>query len=152
MRLHITFIIAALLFGSPAMAQTLSEADQHTLLKGHLSYSGREAFLDRVAPHDPALTYIQPTYALLPGSQRMADYYPAGAVENHIDGISVLDCGWDDNGFARDCRVVAEAPAGYGFGQAMLAAMEGHIRIDLKKVTVPVDKGRFHLTYLWTLR
>ena len=47
-------------------------------------------------------------------------YYPQKAQRAGISGMAVLDCLVDTQGWLRDCRVVSEQPAGFGFGEAAL--------------------------------
>ena len=47
-------------------------------------------------------------------------YYPERAQRMEVNGDTVLDCNVTVEGRLDDCRVVSEAPTGYGFGEAAL--------------------------------
>jgi TonB family protein len=47
-------------------------------------------------------------------------YYPQKAVRAHIPGSVVLECKALASGVLTSCKVIAEVPAGYDFGDAGL--------------------------------
>jgi TonB family protein len=47
--------------------------------------------------------------------------YPKAAFEKKISGEATLDCTADEDGREVDCKIIDEAPAGMGFGEAALA-------------------------------
>lgn len=60
----------------------------------------------------------QPHWLRRPTGQNLAENYPNGAMENHIDGRMTVRCRIDLQGRLVDCIVIEEAPSGYGFGNA----------------------------------
>ena len=70
-------------------------------------------------------------------SMRMRDlrrYFPRAALRQRIAGAAALDCLVVENDRVRDCRLLAEAPAGYGFGEAALRA-EDRYRVEVVDLT-----------------
>ncbi len=147
----ITASLAFALVATPASAQVAdaSAAFHLPFFSGPKEYN---AALDKVAPRDPSKTYIVPKYRLAPGAKQFADLYPPRAEEEHKDGLGVLECQWDASGVVRNCKAIAEAPVGYGFGEATRQAMDGHVQLDVSQVTVSPDNGLVRLSYRWTLR
>jgi TonB family protein len=49
-------------------------------------------------------------------------YYPAEAQKNGVSGSAVIECTLQVSGDLRNCQLASETPAGWGFGEAALAA------------------------------
>ncbi|HYF24094.1 MAG TPA: TonB family protein [Caulobacteraceae bacterium] len=54
----------------------------------------------------------------------LSPYYPSAALAADVEGRSVLRCRISAEGYGRDCEILSETPAGYGFGAAHLKVME----------------------------
>lgn len=65
-------------------------------------------------------------------------YYPSAARRAGVEGLALLDCLVLPRDRVRDCKVVGEKPAGYGFGRAALQT-EARLR-----VRVHDQSGRRH--------
>ena len=61
-----------------------------------------------------------PDWVSMPGAADLARYYPKKASAKGVGGIAVLRCRVERTGALSRCTVMREAPAGYGFGDAML--------------------------------
>ncbi len=66
-------------------------------------------------------------------------------MDEHVTGLGILDA----EGVVRNCQAIAEAPTGYGFGEAIRQAFEGYVRIDASQVKVAPEDGRVRPSYLW---
>ena len=64
--------------------------------------------------------------------ERLHRYYPDAAMSERIAGVARLDCEIIRRDRVRDCRLLGEAPANYGFGEAALQA-EGVYRLQLRE-------------------
>ena len=64
--------------------------------------------------------------------ERLHRYYPDSAKSERIAGLARLDCEIIRGDRVRDCRLLGEAPANYGFGDAALQA-EGVYRLQLRE-------------------
>jgi len=62
----------------------------------------------------------RPRWLAMPGAREFARIYPDSAVRRGLEGGATLSCRVAVNGTVRDCEVVAESPAGEGFGKAAL--------------------------------
>ena len=58
-------------------------------------------------------------------------YFPAAASRAHLSGRAKLECVVNAEGLLENCKVLAEAPAGYGFGYTALT-MVGQFRMRPK--------------------
>ncbi len=73
-------------------------------------------------PASPPKTTItvRPNWLRLPTPDELARAYPDRAVRMGLSGHATLGCSVTAAGGVRDCRVLDEAPAGAGFGEAAL--------------------------------
>lgn len=78
-------------------------------------------------PAPPVIT--QPRWIELPNGRDMARVYPDSAVRRRIEGAATLGCAFTASGAVRTCRVLAETPAGEGFGAAALK-LAPHFRLS----------------------
>jgi len=62
----------------------------------------------------------RPTWVRKPGASELARYYPDSAMRRGVAGGATLNCIVAANGSVGGCVVVAESPAGEGFGPAAL--------------------------------
>ncbi|WP_372783665.1 hypothetical protein [Phenylobacterium sp.] len=54
----------------------------------------------------------------LPSGEDLLRYYPAGALQQRIEGRATISCAVDLRGRFHDCRQIGEDPQGLGFGDA----------------------------------
>jgi protein TonB len=63
---------------------------------------------------------INPTWLRRPSGEELARAYPDRALRREVQGSATLACIVTAQGTVRDCRVAAESPSDYGFGDAAL--------------------------------
>jgi len=82
-----------------------------------------------IAPFDYAVVAAGPVEITAPRWLRrphdLERYYPARALERNVEGEVLLDCLVSPLG-ALECRVLSEAPAGWGFGSAAVRMSRDH--------------------------
>lgn len=79
-------------------------------------------------PPAPVVT-TQPDWIAKPDAMTVSQAYPQIASRLEIAGRAVISCKVDDFGKLQECRVIAEAPTGMGFGAAALSmARAFHMR------------------------
>ena len=61
---------------------------------------------------------VPPDWRRKPSGDEMAHVYPQAALEKELSGRATISCYVRLDGMLRDCTVVSEEPAGYGFGAA----------------------------------
>ena len=71
-------------------------------------------------PPAPPKVIGNPNWVSRPDGALLAKYYPRRAFENEITGSAILACTVTASGKLNACNVVAETPAGAGFGEAAL--------------------------------
>lgn len=88
--------------------------------------------IDRVAPPAPPAHPAPPpppappapppplTWEQRPSGADIAAVYPSAAAERGVSGQAVIGCGLQSDGSLTRCRIISEAPADAGFGQAAL--------------------------------
>lgn len=63
-----------------------------------------------------------------------------------------IECQWTIDGRLTKCRVLGEAPKGYGFGKATAELFEKYARVDLKATqNQPVVPETTKLRFNWVL-
>lgn len=65
-------------------------------------------------------TMVRPTIVTQPTTAQIQAAYPVRALSDQVEGAAAIDCLVMDDGKLARCQLAAEAPAGYGFGQATL--------------------------------
>ena len=65
-------------------------------------------------------TEVRPQMVTRPTAAQIQAAYPVRALSDQVEGAAAIDCLVMDDGKLARCQVVAEAPGGYGFGQATL--------------------------------
>lgn len=68
---------------------------------------------------------------IMPSAAEARDY-PTAARQDKIEGEAVAVCAIDGGGALKACKIQREAPADYGFGQALLRTAE---RVRIEAVT-----------------
>jgi len=69
-------------------------------------------------PKPPAA--ISPNWLRKPSGEELARAYPDRAMRLGVEGSATLACAVTAQGGVRDCRVAAESPENFGFGEAAL--------------------------------
>lgn len=64
------------------------------------------------------MIFARPEWIQMPSEAQMRPYFPLRAVYDRVDGAASLACQVDRHNRARNCRVLSESPAGFGFGVA----------------------------------
>ncbi|WP_394760482.1 TonB family protein [Phenylobacterium sp.] len=82
-----------------------------------------------------------------PNGDDIARIYPSAAASKSVEGQSTMRCQIQADGHLADCITLSEAPAGWGFGEAVLK-LAPKFQVDLKKgvgarapgntITIPV--------------
>jgi TonB family protein len=76
-----------------------------------------EAEMRGAAPPQPV---TKASWLKTPNGDDMLEVYPSKAFANGLAGQATLVCQVDASGSLKDCFVIDESPAGYGFGDAAL--------------------------------
>jgi protein TonB len=63
---------------------------------------------------------LKPNWLRKPTGEELARAYPERAIRREVEGKATLSCLVTAQGAVRDCRVAAESPEAYGFGEAAL--------------------------------
>lgn len=71
-------------------------------------------------PSPPPHVIVAPGWVRRPDSRDLGAYYPDVALRFGVAGFAILRCGVSLTGRADGCEVLQEAPAGLGFGDAVL--------------------------------
>lgn len=119
-------------FGFARAARSLSDSFEVAPLSPGSELRLQDADTQYMVTFDPqmldgnARVTGRPTWTALPSGDSMAGAFPAAARTAGIAGARVtMDCLVVEDGRVEDCRVVSEAPAGYGFGAAALSLTPG---------------------------
>lgn len=88
-----------------------------------------------------------PEWRALPTREQVNGVYPKAAWDKGVSGGATLLCTLGVNGRVRDCEVVREAPAGQGFGQAVLL-LSRHFRITPRRENGRAVETRLVIPYL----
>lgn len=84
---------------------------------------------------------------LVPIAANAKDYYPDRALEAEVSGVAVIDCVLQADGKVKDCIVVKETPAGYGFGEATIRLFEDQFDLNQQKAADKSHKPGDHMTF-----
>ncbi|CAN5300762.1 hypothetical protein BH10PSE4_BH10PSE4_27480 [soil metagenome] len=91
-----------------------------------------------------------PDWMKKPTASDLAGVFPVAAAKKGVDGAATIQCQIDIEGFLQKCKVVAEAPAGLGFGQAALQ-LSPQFRMKPKiRGGKPVPAGEVTIPVLWS--
>jgi|CXWL01.1.fsa_nt_gi TonB family protein len=119
---------------------------QRALIVGILSC----AFGAPSAQADPPPEIRNPVWLRQPDARDFARNYPAQAASQAVEGRATIEC------FVRldttlDCRVTAESPVSWGFGDATLLVAQS-FRVEPARVDgVPTEGGRIRRTIRWVM-
>lgn len=87
----------------------------------------------------------------MPGADVIRGYYPVKALEDEVDGKSMVDCRVAEDGAVSECVPAFESPRGYGFGAATVKLVREHVRVEPTSVLGGIKPGaRMEFTYDWT--
>lgn len=90
-------------------------------------------------------------WARRPLAEEVARVYPARALEREVQGRAAVECVVSLSGELRDCIIIREAPAGEGFGEALLR-LAPVIRMTPETIDgVPQDGGLVRIPVVFAL-
>ena len=90
----------------------------------------------------------RPEWRLVPTSEDLARHYPRQT--ERAGGTATVDCVIDAWGRLQDCVVVAESPAGAGFGVATLQLTRKFRSAPTDQTGAPVEGRRVRIPMRWT--
>ena len=97
-----------------------------------------------------APAYVTPRWTRFPDGAALASYYPPRALDNEVEGSSLVECTVLDVKGRVACVAVSETPKGYGFGAATARMVQDRGRVDLSQGDVRVG-AKLRTTVKWTL-
>jgi hypothetical protein len=71
----------------------------------------------------------------------IAHYYPSKAWDAQEDGLVYATCAWDARGKVTNCRVLREAPEGFGFGAATVEMLRDMGQVRSKDRSKALEPG-----------
>lgn len=102
-------------------------------------------------PDDAPPKITRPDWKRKPTGAIMDSVMPKLAVERGVDGKATLECFVNELGLLRNCKVLSEEPAGYGFGGAALAMAPFFQMTPLLSDGRPVAGGTVTIPIVWKL-
>jgi periplasmic protein TonB len=87
-------------------------------------------------------TVMQPDWQRHPSRADLAIYYPNKAQAKNVTGSVTIDCDLTQKGSLSNCRVVAEQPPGWGFGETALKLSKIYKIRPTTAAGVPLDLAR----------
>jgi TonB family protein len=88
----------------------------------------------------PRKVIDKPDWASKPTGDDLERFFPKRAQDESVSGKATIKCGVTAEGLLDRCKVLKEAPKGYGFGEAALA-MASTFRMSPKRVDGQVVEG-----------
>jgi len=76
--------------------------------------------VEQAAPATPAPVVTAPDWRIKPTAEDLARVFPLRAQRTGVEGFGTFQCSVLASGYLNNCSVIAEGPAGYGFGDAAL--------------------------------
>jgi TPR repeat protein len=84
--------------------------------------------------------------------EQMERNFPRQAQDSETNGVTSVDCSWDQLGNARNCFVYYEEPLGYGFGLATVKALTKPVQFTNKSDWAKKAYGKsVRMTLNWRL-
>lgn len=94
--------------------------------------------------------HVTARWTRFPDSAALADYYPARAADNEVEGSATVQCVVLDTAGRVSCVTVSEKPGGYGFGHATVRMVQDKGRVDISQGNVQVGSV-LRQTVVWKL-
>jgi len=94
---------------------------------------------------------VTPRWKAFPDAATLADYYPARAIDNEMEGSASVQCTVLDTAGRVHCVLVSETPKGYGFGQRTVKMVEEKGRVDTSVGNIKVGSVLAVTTVKWQL-
>lgn len=93
-----------------------------------------------------------PDWLRRPDPEALTPYYPERAQREMVEGEATVACEVRTDGVLRDCEVMSEEPAGYGFGEATARAAEARFRMrPWMRGCDAVEGGTVRIPLRWVL-
>jgi hypothetical protein len=114
-------------FGAAALAMAAQSKDNPKLALREVANLAPQETTLRFTLHPPAITpditlmahvLANPSIVTKPTNAQIQAAYPSRALDDQVQGGAIIDCVVSEKGALQECRVAAETPVGYGFGQA----------------------------------
>ncbi|MBP2160695.1 MULTISPECIES: energy transducer TonB [Asticcacaulis] len=100
------------------------------------------------APAQPAVVVAR--WSRFPDGAALANYYPARAEEDEVEGTATVQCVVLDTAGRVSCTAVSEKPGGYGFGAATVRMVQDKGRVDISQGNVQVGSV-LRQTVVWRM-
>lgn len=94
--------------------------------------------------------YVTARWTKFPDGAVLANYYPARAMDNEVEGSATVQCVVLDLAGRVSCVTVSEKPGGYGFGAATVRMVQDKGRVDVTQGNVQVGSV-LRQTVTWRL-
>jgi TonB family protein len=114
-------------FGAAALAMAAQSKDNPKLSLREVATMAPQETTLRFSLHPPGIApditrmahvLSNPSIVTKPTTAQIQAAYPARALDDQVQGGAIIDCVVNETGALQECRVAAESPDGYGFGQA----------------------------------
>jgi len=83
------------------------------------------------------------SYATL---EELSDAYPARALDNDVEGSSVVECTVTSEEGLVTCTNAGETPTGYGFGNATVKTVSRFLRLKARQADTPITGVKVRIT------
>jgi len=102
-------------------------------------------------PPDSPPKITRPAWKRQPTGAIIESVMPKRAIEQGVDGKATIECSVSELGLLGNCKLVSEAPPGYGFGAAALAMAPFFQMTPLMADGKPVAGGTVTIPINWKL-